>query len=230
MLFQENIFWLRVFSSDDIIVSELAAPFEKSVEYEWNSQTNGGARYITNNKKTTENANWPINPQYLLKFDSSIFMKIIVRKTTGHFANEETKVGMMLTKPSLNEDSLPNNKVVKIKKKVNVNTNKTDQILRVLESTEKILETKQLNYDKILRKLSYNQNEWVVESSYNSNYTSSLFLYLNKIDSPITVIPTLQESGAKHNFKLFIYSNKPIELFSLNNEVIIYNIYLVITL
>ena len=222
MLFQENIFWLRVFSSEEVNVSELAAPFEKSVEYEWNSSTNGGARYITNNKKTTENANWPINPQYLLKFDSSIFMKIIVRKTTGHFANEESKVGMMLTKPSLNEDALGgSNKVVKTKKKVNVSANKTDQILRVLESTEKILETKQLNYDKILRKLSYNQNEWVVESSYASNYTASLFMYLNKIDSPVTVIPTLQESGAKHNFKLFIYSNKPIELLSLNNEVII---------
>ncbi len=221
MQFVENIFWLRVFSSEEVAVSELPAPFEKSVEYEWNSSTSGGARYVTigNNKRIVENANWPINPQYLLKFDSSISMKIIVRKTTGHFANEESKVGMMLTKPSLNEDSYPNQKVVKTKKKPNVNTNKTDQILRVLESTDKILETKQLNYEKILRKLSYNQNEWVVESNYISNYTACLFMYLNKIDSPVTVVPTLQEPNSKYNFKLYIYSNKPIELFSLNNEV-----------
>jgi len=215
----ENVFWLRVFSSDDVVVTELPAPHEKSVEYEWNSQTSGGARYMTVNKKTSENPTWPINPQYLLKFDSSIFMKIIVRKVTGHFANEESKVGMMLTKPSLNEDSLPNTKVVNTKKNVNTNTNKKNQILRVLESTEKILETKQLNYEKIFRKLSYNHNEWVVESSYHNNYTASLFMYLNKIDSPITVIPTLQEYQSKYNFKLFIYSNKPIELISLNNEV-----------
>jgi hypothetical protein len=200
------------------MVTELNAPYEKSVEYEWNTQTQGGARYLMN-KKNEENSSWPINPQYLLKFDGSVSMKIILRKTTGHFSNETANVGMLLTKPTFHEDKSQLNKVVKRHKQNATSFNKNDQILRVLESTEKILENKPVDTDKVIRKLAFNKNEWVVESSYNSNYSSCLFMYLNKIDSPLIVIPTLQEPNIKFNFKLYIYSNKPIILDSLNNEV-----------
>jgi hypothetical protein len=40
----------------------------------------------------------------------------------------------------------------------------------------------------------------------------------NKIDSPVMVIPSLEYPEATFSFKLSIYSNRNVELFSLNNE------------
>ena len=59
-----------------------------------------GPRYVINKKKYVENPHWPNNPQYLIKFDDNVRCKIILRKVGGHFANEETKVGLLITKPS----------------------------------------------------------------------------------------------------------------------------------
>lgn len=217
---EETLFWLRIFSSEDIYVTELARPFERSLEYEWTNSTAGGGRYIRDvnkNFKLVENPNWSINPQYLLKFEQNISMKIILRKISGHFSNEEAKVGLIITKPCLNENNF--NSLKNINKSKNFNTfNKNDQIMRVMESTNKILESKKIDYDKITRKLSFNTSEYVIESSYSNPYCASLFMQYNKIDSPILLIPTLEYPEATFGYKLSIYSNKSVELFSLNND------------
>jgi hypothetical protein len=197
---QEGVYWLRIFCSDELYIMELPKPYEKTIEYDWTESTAGGARYIRDQekKKIVENPYWPINPQYLLKFENNITMKIILRKQNGHFSNEETKVGLILTKPNF-EDSIGKSlKNVKTKGKFN----KNDQILRLLESTDKILGSKVIDYDKILRKLMFNSSEWVVESSYCNHFCASLYKEFNKIDSPIILIPTLENPNAKFNYKM----------------------------
>lgn len=220
---QESSFWLRIFSSEEVFVTELSKPHEKSLEFEWTSQSAGGGRYIkdTSKGKTTENPHWPINPQYLLKFDSNTAMKIILRKTTGHFSNEEARVGMLLTKPNIPDSAQNQGKVHKSKINTTSNMNsgsKNDQIQRVLESTNKILESKKIDYDSITRKLCFNSSEWVVESSYSNHYVASLFMNMNKIDSPVLMIPTLEQPEATFGFKLSVFSNRPVELLSLNDD------------
>ena len=89
----ENNFWLRIFASDEIVMNELPKPHEKSLELDWNASSSGGARYIKDSKNhLVENSNWPLNPQYLLVFENSLHMKIILRKTIGHLSNEEYRV------------------------------------------------------------------------------------------------------------------------------------------
>lgn len=196
----ESLYWLRIFCSEELNLMELPKPYEKTVEYDWNNCTAGGARYIkdANKKKTVENSHWPINPQYLMTFDSNISMKIILRKQTGHFSNEETKVGFMLTKPTYDENLGKSLKYVKPKGKFN----KNDQIMRVIESTNQILESKEIDFDKILRKLSFNSSEWVVESSYLNQFCACLFMQFNKIDAPLLLIPTLETPEATFGFKI----------------------------
>jgi hypothetical protein len=214
--YKEGEFWLRIFASDEIYLAEVAKPYEKLLEYEWTNLSAGGARYIKSSKgKVSENPHWPINPQYLLKFEHDISMKLILRKSFGRYGEEE-KIGMILTKPDYDDN------ISQIFKNQKGNTiqiiNKKDQIERVVESTKKILASKKIDYDDVTRKMTFNDSEWVVESSYSNNYCSSIFVNFNKIDSPIMLIPTLENDETIFNYKLFIYSNRPVELFSLNSD------------
>ncbi len=216
LVHKEGTFWLRIFASDEIYVAELAKPYERSIDYEWTTESAGGGRYIQGAKnKIEENPHWPINPQYLLIFENNISMKIILRKTFGRYGEEE-KVGMVLTKPDY-EDNIA--QIFKNQKTNNIHSvNKTDQIQRVVDSTNKILASKKIDLNDITKKMTFNASEWVVESSYSNNYCGSLFMNFNKIDSPIMLLPTLENNEVTFNYKLFIYSNKPVQLFSLNNE------------
>ena len=82
--------------------------------------------------------------------------------------------------------------------------------MRVLESTNKILESKKIDYEQISRKMSFNQSEWVVESSYSNHYCASLIMNFNQIDSPLLLIPTLENFDATYGYKLSIFSNKTV--------------------
>ena len=78
---------------------------------------------------------------------------------------------------------------------------------RILDSTNKILENRKINYEHLMRKQSFHTNEFVVESSYSNNYCASLYRYFNKIDSPLMIIPTLDKADVTYGFKLAsIYS------------------------
>lgn len=193
-------FWLRIFASDDVYIAELPKPSNVSLDHEWASGSSGGGRFIKNasSGKYEENSNWPINPQYLLKFDSNVSLKIIVRKVNGHFSNENTNVGMILCKPNIEEKLLSAMKNVKS----TTNFNKNDQILRVLESTNKLLHCKKASTENLQRKLSFNSSEWVVESSYKNSYVASLTMNFNNIDSPILIIPTLENPESYFTYQL----------------------------
>ena len=221
----ETVFWLRIFASTNIYVNELSRPYECSASSTWAQDKNftaGGARYITERGKTGENSKWPINPQYLITFDKNISMKIILKKTNGHFSVEENKIGFLMTKPEKDQD-----RVITTKSKTSGDFNKTmnnpfiktDQISRVMESTQRILNPKSNLLMDIYPKMFINNSEWVAESSYSNSYCSCLFMKFNKIDSPLIIIPTLDSPNTpKMDFELKIYSNRSARIFSLNNE------------
>jgi hypothetical protein len=196
----ESVFWLRIFSSEDIFVAELPKPHELSITNNWIESTAGGARYVKNNEtqRIVENPYWPINPQYLLKFEHNTSAKIILRKTCGIFTAEDDKIGMIITKPYIEDNSLQQLQLANKGKKYA----KNDQIVKILESTDCILENKTCDLNKIERKLSFNSSEYVVESAYSNHYCSSVFLKLNKINSPLIIIPTLAKEESCFEFKL----------------------------
>ena len=220
----ETVFWLRIFASTNIYVNELSRPYECTASSSWSQDKNftaGGARYITERNKTRENSKWPINPQYLITFDKNISMKIILKKTNGHFSVEENKIGFLLTKPEKSQEKGISNKA-KTMSEFNKTTNnsflKTDQISRVMESTQRILDNKSNLLIDIYPKMYINNSEWVVESSYSNSYCSCLFMNFNKIDSPLIIIPSLDLPSSPFDFELKIYSNRPSRIFSLNND------------
>ena len=220
----ETVFWIRLFASTNIYVNELNRPYECSVTSTWSQDKNftaGGARYITDRNKTKENAKWPTNPQYLITFEKNISMKIILKKTNGHFSVEENKIGFLLTKPEKNEEEGITTNKVKTTNGFNKTNNgflKTDQITRVMESTQRILDKKGNTLFDIYPKMFINNSEWSVESSYSNSYCSCLFMTFNKIDSPLILIPTLDVPGSPFDFEIKIYSNHPSRIFSLNND------------
>ena len=220
----ETVFWLRLFASTNIYVNELARPYECSATSTWSQDKNfsaGGARYITDRGKTRENSNWPINPQYLITFDKNISMKIILKKTNGHFSVEDNKIGFLMTKPEKNRETIVSTKsktASDFSKTMNNPFIKTDQISRVMESTQRILNPKNNLLIDIYPKMFINNSEWVAESSYSNSYCSCLFMKFNKIDSPLIIIPTLDLPNSPFDFELKIYSNRAARIFSLNNE------------
>ena len=220
----ETVFWLRLFASTNIYVSELSRPYECSATSSWSQDKNfsaGGARYITDRGKTRENSKWPINPQYLITFDKNISMKIILKKTNGHFSVEDNKIGFLMTKPEKSQDrgiSIKSKTTGDFHKTTNNPFMKTDQISRVMESTQRILNPKNSVLNDIYPKMFINNSEWVAESSYSNSYCSCLFMKFNKIDSPLIVIPTLDLPNSPFDFELKIYSNREARIFSLNNE------------
>ena len=219
----ETVFWLRIFASTNIYVNELNRPYECTASSTWSQDKNftaGGARYITERNKTRENSKWPINPQYLITFDKNISMKIILKKTNGHFSVEENKIGFLLTKPEQTQEKGISNKAKTMSEfnKTNNTFLKTDQISRVMESTQRILNNKSNLLIDIYPKMYINNSEWVAESSYSNSYCSCLFMNFNKIDSPLIIIPTLDLPNSPFDFELKIYSNRPARIFSLNND------------
>ncbi len=219
----ESVFWLRVFASNDIYIAELNKPFECTANSAWTHEkemTSGGARYLTEKGRTLENSKWAINPQFLITFEKNIQMKIILKKTKGHFSIEENKIGFMLCKPEPRKEE-----VLSIKQKTQTNFNKTlpmfmktEQIFRVMESTARILDNRQNNIADVFPKMFINGSEWTAESSYCNSYCACLNMTFNKIDSPIILIPTLDTPNNPFEFELKVYSNRPTSVFSLNNS------------
>ena len=217
----EENYWLRIFANEDIYINELKKPYECRVAGSWiNQQTSGGPRFIVNKKRYVENSLWPINPQYLIKFEGNIKCKIILRKTNGHFANEESKVGILITKPSyydedkekLQKKQLEKHQIVE-KEKV-----KLEPIERILKSTNKILQNRKVDIQKIFPKVCVNESEVFLESSFNNNYCASIQTIFSKLDSPVILMPTLNDKTSSFDYEMKIYSTKEIELVPLYNE------------
>lgn len=224
---EQGIYWLRLFSSEKIVIYQLPQPFNYTIEDKWDEKYCGGSRFLhvsqlnnmENNKdskiiKLVENSHWPMNPQYLLHFKNSNNIKIIVRKTTGSYYHD-SKIGLIITKPDLSKFNICSIKSLK----ATGNYKKNDAINRVLESTNKILESKSVKIEEVDRKLLFNASEWVLESSYNGAFSASIYVQLNKIDSPILVIPTLESNGDMYNYSFS--SNK----YLIKNIYYIYSIF-----
>ena len=220
----EAVFWLRVFSSNSIYIAELPKPYECTIHSQWSQDkilSAGGARYITEDRKTFENPKWPTNPQFLITFDRNIQMKVILRKTNGRFSNEENRIGFLLCKPDHGDDEEINIKQRTATASFNRTATlglKTEQIFRVMESTAKILDNRKNNLDEIYPKLSLNSSEWVIESTYSNPYSACLFMKMNRIDSPVIMIPTLDLPETPFEFEIKIYSNRPASILSLNTD------------
>jgi hypothetical protein len=134
----------------------------------------------------------------LLKFDHTTSAKIILRKTCGIFTAEDDKIGVIVTKPNLEDNNLMQLQLAHKGKKFT----KNDQIVKILESTDCILENKTVDLSKLQRKLNFNSAEFVCESSYSNHYCSSVFMKLNKINSPLILIPTLAKEESCFEYKL----------------------------
>ena len=66
--------------------------------------------------------------------------------------------------------------------------------------------------------MSINESELVFESSYNNNYCASIQTNFSRLDSPLIIIPTLNERNSSFDYELFIYSTKKLDLYPLYNE------------
>ena len=218
----ENPYWLRIFCNEELYLAELKPPFQSYIKDSWVNEVNsGGPRFVIQQKKYIENSHWPLNPQYLVKFDKNTKCKIILKKTTGHFVNEESKIGLLITKPTYfdeNKDKIAKQNKEKHQLSKQRNGVRLEPIERCLKSTDKILITKKINYHEIYPKLSINESELVFESSYNNNYCASIQTYFSRLDSPLILIPTLNERNNAFDFEMFIYSTKRLDLFPLYNE------------
>ena len=218
----ENPYWLRIFCNEELYIAELKPPHQCYVKDSWVNEVNsGGPRFVIQQKKYVENSHWPLNPQYLVRFDKNTKCKIILKKTTGHFVNEESKIGLLITRPTyFDEDKDKIAKQNKEKHQLGKQRNgvRLEPIERCLKSTDKILITKKINYNEIYPKLSINESELVFESSYNNNYCASIQTYFSRLDSPLIIIPTLNERNNAFDFEMFIYSTKKLDLVPLYNE------------
>ena len=147
-------------------------------------------------------------------------MKIILKKTNGHFSVEDNKIGFLMTKPEKDQEIISNKSKTtnEFNRTMGNPFQKTDQISRVMESTQRILNPKKNLLLDIYPKMFINNSEWVAESSYGNSYCSCLFMRFNKIDSPLILIPTLDLPNSPFDFELKIYSNREARVFSLNNE------------
>ena len=225
---------MRIFANDETIkVYEVPRPYETTLIDNWTADNSGGARAKEEDLETglkvykpgkdkekqykfsvNENPLWPLNPQYLIEFDSSVSMKVILKKTEGLSIFEKSKIGMIITKPE-QPDTL---NYEKKKKLGGAHANKQDIIKRILDSTRKLLDSKPISKDEINRKLSLNPIEWAVETEYSSEYVASTFINFNKIDNPVIIVPTMERAEDLFNYNLTIYSNKPVTVTPLSNE------------
>ena len=218
----ESPFWLRIFCNEELYITELRQPFQCYVKDSWvNDQNSGGPRFIVHQRKYIENSHWPLNPQYLIKFEKNTRCKIILKKTTGHFVNEESKIGLLVTRPTYfdeDKNTIEKQKIAKHQSAIKRGGARLEPIERCLKSTDNILVTKRINIQDIYPKLSINESELVFESSYNNNYCASIQTYFSRLDSPLIIIPTLNERNSSFDYELFIYSTKKIDLYPLYND------------
>ena len=164
----ESPYWLRIFCNEELYITELKPPYQCYIKDSWvNDQNSGGPRFVIHQKKYIENSHWPLNPQYLVKFDKNCKCKIILKKTTGHFVNEESKIGLLITRPTYfdeNKEKIEKQNKEKHQLATQRNGVRLEPIERCLKSTDKILLTKKIDFNEIYPKLSINESELVFES------------------------------------------------------------------
>lgn len=90
----ERPFFLRVFASDPMELSELPPTIEQSFTSKWDKMTAGGKRVHDTGR---ENQFWCRNPQYFLNITKPSHLKIILRKKKGRRV-AGNPIGLTVTK------------------------------------------------------------------------------------------------------------------------------------
>ena len=90
----ERPFYLRIFSSDPIQLTQLQNTIEQSFPGKWNTNTAGGRRI---DEKGKENQFWCKNPQYFLNITKPTHLKIILKKKGGKKL-KGVSIGLTVTK------------------------------------------------------------------------------------------------------------------------------------
>lgn len=185
-------FWLRVFSQNPVQVMELAETFEAIEKGEWNESTAGGRRVLRNGK---DNPLWCRNPQYFLNVSAVTLLKIILRKTNRLRQSKGHTVGLV---------------VCQAPKKASNKKNQAATMKKTKTSTQ-VAEKEVETFDKE-RKLQILPNEWFVESHYQHEEISCLYLKLEQNHGPFLIVPSLSTEGIQCSYSLTIYSNNPVTL------------------
>ena len=186
-------FWLRIFTSQPIDLWELSETLEIQKKGEWNEKTAGGRKAV----KGRDNPIWCTNPQYFLQIYKTTLLKIIVRKTGRLRQARGHNVGMVVCQAPQKPGS---------KKIAQTNTKKNLNSLQEIPKYEKE------------RKLQILSNEWYVESYYQFEDYSCLFLELEPNHGPFLVVPSLSQENIQANYSLTIFSNYEVTLEKLEDS------------
>lgn len=89
---EQRQFWLRVFSSEKIEVTELPDTIEFPLDGAWTDESSGGKRRI----KGKDNPHWCRNPQYFLNLKKPTHLKIILKKSQNLRKTKGVKIGMTI--------------------------------------------------------------------------------------------------------------------------------------
>ena len=185
-------FWLRIFAQNSIQVTELSETFEIIEKGEWNDTTAGGRRVLKNGK---DNPLWCRNPQYILNVSAVTLLKIIIRKTGRVRQARGHPVGLVICQAPKKSNNKKNQAAVTKKTKTSI------------IATDKEVET----FEKE-RKLQILPNEWFVESHYQYEEFSCLYLKLEQNHGPFLIVPSLSQENITCSYSLTIYSNNPVTL------------------
>jgi hypothetical protein len=188
-------FWLRVFSQFPVEVVELADTKEIREKGEWTEDTAGGRRTLRNGK---DNPLWCKNPQYFLNVTTPTLLKIILRKVGGLKKSRGVNIGMVVCKAATKAPA----------KKVPLVTGTLKRTQMKTTSTP----AQEISHQDMQRKLQILPNEWYVESHYQSEELSCMFLKLDPNHGPFLIVPTLSQELITAQYSLIIYSNFEVTL------------------
>ena len=187
-------FWLRIFAQNPLQVQELADTFEVIDKGEWNEVTAGGRRVVRDGR---DNPLWCRNPQYFLNVSAVTLLKVILRKIGRFRQAKGHPVGIVVCQAPVNQSSKKNQPVATKKFK-------TTSIVIEKEKEAEVFEKE--------RKLQILPNEWFVESHYQYEEYSCLYLKLEQNHGPFLIVPSLSQEGIQCSYSLTIYSNNPVSL------------------
>ncbi|EGR31206.1 hypothetical protein IMG5_115920 [Ichthyophthirius multifiliis] len=225
---EKRVFYLRIFASEPvkyiciyillykqikIEIMEMPETLEFSIEdQQWEQHNAGGRRKIENKN----NPNWCRNPQYFLNLKQATNLKIILRKTTQIKKTRTNTIGMTICQYNLNK-----NKQQQVKgKPIQIQTKGKQtgsNLQRLLAQTDQQLEPPEMIH--IERKLFVGYAEKFKESFYKNDEVAALFFSWNPTEGPFIIIPSMNEEDKYAGYKLTIFSNHPVQLQKLDENI-----------
>lgn len=227
---EQRPFWIRIFASKDIEVSEVLETKDKVMDGAWNDDTAGGRKKILEKGEAkdslehlVDNPHWCRNSQYFLNLSEPTHFKIILRKTGGYRKAKNIPLGLCICRY---EDFVAPNPDSKALLDTKTNTKElsptktgldgtfkktsTNPVTKLMISTIQHLEPPTMS--KISRKLAILPNEKFIESSFCSDEVAALYFHKNPTEGPFIIVPCLEKRDINATYRLTIHSNKPVDL------------------